>query len=169
MADSKACDEMYSWWVDLLVSYGLKAKNEDPFQPETKVAIAQDNGVICFKYSPRHYFFGVDSENRDIFWYAFLPEIDGFVKPEKRQEFCSKLEQALNHEKDKEFNSFFTLPVKVNCSERRFADKNYSGVLVRTNSRQDLFAKREISQRALKSWRKNIFVPLCKFLETQSR
>lgn len=167
MDTSKASNEMYAWWVDLLVSYGLKAKNEDPLQPETKVALAQDNGVICFRYSPRRYFFGVDSEKEAVFWYVFVPEIEERIIPEKRQEFCSALEQLLNQEKDREFNSFFTLPVRIDYAEKKFSEKSYSGVLVRTDSKGDLFSKQELSQRALKSWRKHIFVPICRFLDAK--
>ena len=167
MDNSRACNEMYAWWVDLLVSYGLKARNEDPLQPETKVALAQDNGVICFKYSPRRYFFGVDSDRESVFWYVFVPEIEERIIPEKRQFFCSELEMALNAERDSEFNSLFTLPVKTDYTERQFAERNYSGVLVKANAKRDLFTKQELSQRALKSWRKNVFVPTCKFLDAR--
>ncbi len=161
----EASKKMHGLWSDLLVSYGLIAKDSDPFNPETRIALAYDNGVICFRYSPRHYFLGVDFEMNSAFWYVLVPEVERLTAPEKSQEICQRLEAILNSERDLEFESFFTLPAKVSYSQRDFADKTYKGFLARTASKGDLFEDIEKSQMALKSWRKKIFVPTCKFLD----
>ncbi len=58
-----------------------------------------------------------------------------------------------------QFESFFTLPIQVLHNSMSFEEKNYNGISVNTPIKQ-----KKLTIKSLDCWRKDIFIPFCKFL-----
>lgn len=174
MDTSLIAKRVFVWWYNLLKDSGYDSKiGVDPLLVETRIGIQEQEGVVYFKFAPRYFFFSFDFGGGNAVFNTFIPEIDFEIQEDKRDEFCGRLESHLNEPLSTngrdEFSKFFTPPVKVSFQERNFRDEDYTGVSIGTKTNPMCFSKSRdrMRSRALKNWRKKIFIPAYGFFESQ--
>jgi len=162
-------EDIYSWWIKLLIEHNLSFEKTDPSKSEAIIAIEKEDDAVHLKYEPREYFFGVDFGNGGPILYTFLPEQGFVLRPENRKSFCGKLEHELNSsfsdkKSKKRFERYFQLPLKTGFETRKFGERKYSGVIVLVPARPESFyGKKGVKPVALEQWRTKVFGKLNKF------
>lgn len=170
MSDKKPPVDIYSWWIDLLVSHNIRFERGFQESESPPIAAIEQTIEAVHLFYERHYFFGMDFSSGSPILYTFLPDQSVELAESERKELCWKLEHDLNSglgKRDrKKFEKYFVLPLKAGFETRNFDGKEYGGVKVSLPVKNEaIFNRKYLNPEALFEWRSKVFSKLNRFFQ----